>query len=130
MEIDLKIGLSDETLAERSEAGKWECERCGVCCRFIIIPVAEPMNIETEAYLEAHGIAYDVSMTSDGFKGRLIIPAICKYLEVVNDTPIHYKCTIHTDKFVNCRLGGEKECEDAKKAYALLEEIRCLGEAV
>jgi hypothetical protein len=27
---------------------------------------------------------------------------------------------IHNDKFANCRLGGEKECKEAQKAWALL----------
>ena len=94
----------------------WECKRCGKCCKFIVIPVKDPIDLETAAYLDAHGIVYDGQ--------KLIIPAKCKYLKPVKDgcweTTKNYVCTIHNDKFANCRLGGEKECKEAQKAWALL----------
>ena len=84
----------------------WKCKRCGKCCRFIVIPVTKSIDMETEAYLMAHGIAYDGE--------KIIIPAMCQYLGEDN------LCKIHGDKFANCRLGGEKECEEAQKAWSLL----------
>jgi Fe-S-cluster containining protein len=95
---------------------EWKCKRCGHCCKFIIVPVAEDIDIETGAYLEAHGIAIDDK--------KLIIPAVCRYLDVQNGSPIIYRCKIHGDKFSNCRLGAREECEAAKKAWELLEEMR------
>jgi hypothetical protein len=82
----------------------------------------DPVDIETESYLEAHGIVYSVSMTSDGYKGKLIIPAICQYLKKgdLRGKDGEYYCSIHKDKFANCRLGGEKECKEAQKAWSLL----------
>lgn len=91
---------------------EWKCKRCGKCCKFIIIPVQEPIGMETEEYLVAHGIVYDGE--------KIIIPAVCQYLDVQNGSPVIYRCKIHNDKFANCRLGGEKECCEAKHAYALL----------
>lgn len=85
---------------------EWKCRRCGDCCRFIIIPVKELIDLDTEAYLEAHGIIYD--------EGKLIIPAVCQYLGEDN------LCKIHGDKFANCRLAGEKECKACKEAYKCL----------
>lgn len=92
----------------------WQCKRCGICCRFIIIPVQEQIDMDTEAYLMAHGIIYE--------DGKIIIPAVCQYLKgkLNSQNKIVYECTIHEDKFANCRLGGEKECKEAKKAWALL----------
>lgn len=94
----------------------WKCKRCGKCCKFIVIPVAEPIDLDTEAYLEAHGIAYDGK--------KVIIPAICKYLKKGdlrgNLGAGEYYCAIHEDKFSNCRLGGKKECQEAQKAWSLL----------
>jgi len=96
------------------EWSKWKCKRCGKCCRFIVIPVAEPIDLETEAYLLAHGIAYDGE--------KVIIPAVCQYLKgkLNEEQKIEYTCIIHDDKFSNCRLGGEKECKEAQKAWFLL----------
>ena len=91
---------------------EWECERCGICCRFIVIPVAEPIDLETEGYLMAHKIAYDGN--------KVIIPAVCQYLQRLPGIPRRYKCMIHANKFANCRLGGEKECKMAKAAWKLL----------
>lgn len=99
----MRVGLTDKTRDE------WRCKRCGECCKFIVIPVQEPVNVETELYLEAHGIAYD--------EGKVIIPARCKYLTHDN------KCLIHTDKFSNCRLGGEAECKEAKRCS---QALKCL----
>jgi Fe-S-cluster containining protein len=90
----------------------WECKRCGKCCKFIVIPVMDPVDLETEAYLEAHGIVYDGK--------KLIIPAVCRYLDVQNGKHVIYRCKIHNDKFANCRLGGEKECKEAQEAWSLL----------
>lgn len=98
---------------------EWKCERCGKCCKFIVIPVQEPVDMETESYLEAHGIAVD-GPHKEHHGVNLIIPAVCKYLDVQNGTPVIYRCKIHTDKFANCRLGGEKECREAQKAWLLL----------
>jgi len=86
----------------------WYCTRCGKCCKFIMIPVGEPVDLDTEAYLVAHGIVYD--------GGSIIIPARCQYLSSAN------RCTIHDDKFSNCRLAGEKECKEAQKAWSLLNQ--------
>ena len=101
---------------------KWECKRCGKCCRFIVIPVQDPINAETEFYLDAHGIACDGK--------KIIIPAVCQYLRSSpQPSPsgggskgggTKYNCTIHEDNFSNCRLGGEKECKDAQKAWLML----------
>ena len=85
----------------------WACSQCGKCCKFIVVPVKAPVDSETEEYLEAHGIAYK--------NGRLLIPAVCKYLTKNN------RCGIHECKFSNCRLGGKKECEEAQKDYAQIE---------
>ena len=85
----------------------WKCKRCGKCCKFITIPVRDPVNMETEAYLLAHGIAYDGE--------KVIIPAVCQYLDEYN------LCKIHSDKFANCRLAGKKECKEARKAWELLK---------
>jgi len=76
----------------------------------------EPVDLETEAYLEAHGIIYDGK--------KLIIPAVCQYLKGKSNSnnKIEYTCTIHNDKFVNCRLGGAKECKEARKAWYLLNQ--------
>lgn len=93
---------------------EWECKRCGKCCKFIVIPVQENVDMETETYLEAHGIAYN--------EGKLIIPARCKYLRVTGFGD--YTCLIHDDKFANCRLGGEKECKEAQIQYEKIEEAR------
>ena len=93
----------------------WKCNRCGKCCKFIVIPVMEPVDLDTEDYLEAHGIVYDGN--------KIIVPAVCKYLEIEWHTDLKqykYRCKIHADKFVNCRLGGEKECKEAQKAWTLL----------
>ena len=97
----------------------WKCKRCGKCCRFIIIPVMEPVNLETVTYLEAHGIAC--------VEQKLIIPAVCQYLETEwqeKEKKCKYKCHIHNDKFANCRLGGEKECKDAQRYYTEIEKTR------
>ena len=92
---------------------EWKCKRCGKCCKFIVIPVQDPINAETEFYLDAHGIACDGE--------KIIIPAVCQYLEIeYKDKRYKYKCTIHEDNFSNCRLGGEKECKDAQKAWLML----------
>jgi Fe-S-cluster containining protein len=93
---------------------EWKCKRCGKCCKFIVIPVMDPIDIETEGYLEAHGIAYDGK--------KIIIPAVCKYLKKgdLRGMTGEYYCTIHNDKFACCRLGGKKECKEAQKAWALL----------
>ena len=101
---------------------EWKCDRCGKCCKFIIIPVQTPIDIETEAYLEAHGIIYDVSLTSDSYKGKIIVPAVCKYLKSgdLRGAKGEYYCSIHNAKFTNCRLGGKEECEEAQKAWSLL----------
>jgi len=74
--------------------------------------------METEAYLMAHGIAYDGK--------RVIIPAVCQYLKgkLNKEQKIEYTCMIHEDKFVNCRLGGERECKAAKAAWTLLREMK------
>jgi Fe-S-cluster containining protein len=97
---------------------EWQCKRCGICCRFIIIPVAEPIDLETASYLDAHGIAYDGE--------KLIISAVCQHLTLEYKTEgehgFIYKCNIHENKFANCRLGGEKECLEAQKAWKLLVE--------
>jgi Fe-S-cluster containining protein len=90
----------------------WRCKQCGKCCRFIVIPVAEPIDLDTEAYLEAHGIKYDGK--------KVIIPAVCQYLQPPTREGTKYKCMIHNDKFANCRLSGKKECEEAQKAWSLL----------
>ena len=101
----------------------WKCKRCGKCCKFITIPVAAPIDTETEEYLAAHEIVYSVSKTSDGFKGVIIIPAVCKYLDVENGTPVIYRCKMHNAKFTNCRLAGEKECKEAQKRWTLLYPV-------
>jgi len=92
----------------------WECKQCGKCCKFIVIPVERELDLETEAYLIAHGIAHDGK--------KLIIPAVCKYLKKgdLRGENGEYYCAIHKHKFANCRLGGEKECKEAKKAWYLL----------
>ena len=92
----------------------WKCKRCGKCCKFIVIPVQDPINAETEFYLDAHGIACDGK--------KIIIPAICQYLKKgdLRGDEGEYYCTIHEDNFSNCRLGGEKECKDAQKAWLML----------
>jgi Fe-S-cluster containining protein len=107
-------------MKKEKERIRWKCKRCGKCCKFIVVPVKEPVDMETEAYLEAHGIIYTVSMTSNGFEGKIIIPAVCKYLDVQNGTPVIYRCKIHETKFANCRLAGKKECKEAQKAWSLL----------
>jgi Fe-S-cluster containining protein len=84
----------------------WQCRRCGKCCKFIVIPVKRELDLETEMYLMAHGIAHDGK--------KIIVPAVCKYLGSDN------QCRIHAHKFANCRLGGKKECDEAKKAWYLL----------
>ena len=84
----------------------WKCKRCGKCCKFIVIPVQQWIDMDTEAYLMAHGMVYE--------DGKLYIPARCQYLTEDN------KCSIHSDKFVNCRLGGERECKEAQKGWKLL----------
>lgn len=84
----------------------WRCKRCGKCCTFVVIPVQETIDMETEAYLMAHGMAYE--------DGNLYIPAMCQYFGPDN------KCRIHKDKFANCRLAGEKECKEAQKGWSLL----------
>jgi hypothetical protein len=103
-----------QKLGEMKE--EWQCNRCGICCRFIVIPVAEPIDLETETYLMAHGIAYDGE--------KLIISAVCQHLDLEyrkeGENGFTYKCNIHGNKFANCRLGGQKECKDAKKAWKLL----------
>ena len=71
-----------------------------------MIPVGEAVDMETEAYLMAHGITYDGE--------KIIIPAVCMYLSKDN------RCLIHDDKFANCRLAGRKECKEAQKAWSLL----------
>jgi hypothetical protein len=80
--------------------------------------VAKPIDHDTEAYLMAHGIAYDGE--------KLIISAICQHLDLEyrkeGENGFIYKCRINENKFTNCRLGGEKECEEAKKAWKLLVE--------
>jgi hypothetical protein len=106
------IGLSDGTLNDMKK--EWKCKQCGICCRFIVIPVAEPIDLDTEAYLEAHGIIYDGE--------KVIIPAVCQYLQRLPGFPRKYKCMIHNDKFANCRLAGEKECKEAQKSWALLNQ--------
>jgi Fe-S-cluster containining protein len=106
------IGLSDKTMEVMNMSKKWECKQCGKCCQFIVIPVAEEIDIETKDYLEAHGIAVDGN--------KLVIPARCEHLQRIPGIPRKYNCMIHTNKYVNCRLGGEKECNDAKRCYALL----------
>jgi hypothetical protein len=68
--------------------------------------------METQAYLDAHGIVCDGK--------KLIIPAVCEHLTVQNGTPVVYRCQIHSNKFANCRLGGKKECNEAKRCWALL----------
>jgi len=85
--------------------------------------VVESVDLETEAYLEAHGIIYDGK--------KLIIPAVCQYLKgkLNSNNKIEYSCMIHEDKFVNCRLAGEKECKMAKKAWELLNSARGGGSA-
>jgi hypothetical protein len=72
----------------------------------------DPVDMETESYLEAHGIVYDGK--------KIIIPAVCQYLDVENGSPVIYRCKIHTDNFANCRLSGEKECKEAQKIWSLL----------
>lgn len=108
---------------------EWECKRCGKCCKFIVIPVADDVDIETGAYLDAHGIALLPPPTpspSGGGPGRgqvkLVIPAICQYLKKgdLRGDKGEYYCTIHNDKFACCRLGGEKECKEAQKAWLIL----------
>jgi hypothetical protein len=95
---------------------EWQCERCGKCCKFIVIPIMDPVDMETEAYLNAHGIIYDGK--------KLIIPAVCQYLNIrwrkQNGRGFVYECLIHNDKFANCRLSGKKECEETQKAWSLL----------
>lgn len=95
---------------------EWKCKRCGKCCKFIVIPVRDEIDMETESYLLAHGIAYDGK--------KLIIPAVCQYLKKgdLRDKHGEYYCSIHSEKFGNCRLGGEKECREARKAYSLLHD--------
>ena len=87
----------------------WKCNKCGNCCKFVVIPVEAFLDTQTEEYLAAHGVAYD--------GGKLIIPARCQYLTDAN------KCAIQSAKFDCCRLGGEKECKKAKEAYKCLEEL-------
>lgn len=92
----------------------WKCKHCGKCCKFIVVPVSEPVDPETEMYLEAHGIAYDGD--------KIIIPARCEHLKEVHNYDEtkgkpKFVCAIHTDKFSNCRLSGEKECKQAQKDY-------------
>ena len=92
----------------------WKCERCGKCCKFIVIPVRDPIDMETGCYLQAHGIEYDGE--------KLIVPAVCQYLKKgdLRGDKGEYYCAIHGSKFANCRLGGEKECKEAQKAWDLL----------
>lgn len=94
----------------------WKCERCGKCCKFIVIPVMDPIDVETISYLKAHGIVYDGE--------KIIVPAICQYLkngDLRGEKGIgEYYCSIHHEKYANCRLGGKKECREARKAWALL----------
>ena len=73
-----------------------------------MIPVQKRIDMETEGYLIAHGMVYE--------DGKLYIPARCQYLTEDN------KCSIHEDKFANCRLGGKKECKEAHKAWDLLNQ--------
>jgi Fe-S-cluster containining protein len=98
------IGLSDETLKDIKKM--WKCKRCGKCCTFIVIPVQEQIDMETEGYLKARGMVYE--------DGKLYIPAICKYLGPDN------LCQIHDNKFANCRLAGKAECKEAQKGWTLL----------
>jgi Fe-S-cluster containining protein len=97
----------------------WKCKRCGICCRFIYVPVEQPIDLNTEEYLMAHGIAYDGE--------KLIISAVCQHLALEykkeGENGFIYKCNIHNDNFANCRLNGEKECVEAKKAWKLLVEM-------
>jgi Fe-S-cluster containining protein len=97
----------------------WHCAKCGKCCKFIVIPVKRELDLETEMYLMAHGIAHDGK--------KIIVPAVCKYLkkgDLRGDLGTgEYYCSIHNNKFANCRLGGEKECREAQKAWKLLEEM-------
>ena len=89
----------------------WECKRCGKCCKFIVIPIMDPIDLDTEAYLKAHGIVYKDK--------KLYIPARCRFLIKVRGKTI-YRCKIHQLKYANCRLSGEKECKMAKAAWELL----------
>ena len=106
----------------------WQCSQCGDCCRLIVIPVQEDVDIETIGYLEAHGIGYK--------DGRVIIPAVCKYL-VPPPLPspsgggskgegTKYKCGIHECKFANCRLAGEKECKGTQEDLECLQNLKHL----
>jgi Fe-S-cluster containining protein len=101
------------TYKNKMKKKAWQCARCGKCCKFIVIPV-EHVSMETQGYLDAHGIACDGK--------KLIIPAICQYLKKgdLREEKGEYYCSIHNNKFVNCRLGGEKECKEAQKAWSLL----------
>jgi len=94
----------------------WRCKRCGKCCQFIVIPVQESVDMETETYLDAHGIAYD--------NGKVIIPAVCRYYVPPAKEGGMSSCKIHTDKFANCRLGGKKECREAQVQYEKIKEAR------
>jgi hypothetical protein len=95
---------------------EWKCKQCGICCKFIVIPVQENPGIEVLGYLAAHGIAFD--------NGRLIIPARCEYLQRIPGIPRKYNCMIHENKFSNCRLGGKKECKEAKRDYKCLLNLK------
>ena len=87
----------------------WKCKQCGKCCQFIIIPLAKAPDMETDEYLASHGIVYE--------NGKLYVPAKCQYLK-------ENKCAIHSDKFSNCRIAGEKECKEAQKGYEILKKAR------
>jgi hypothetical protein len=72
--------------------------------------------METQAYLDAHGIVCNDK--------KLIIPAVCEHLKKgdLRGKNGEYYCAIHEDKFANCRFAGKKECQEAQKAWSLLNQ--------
>lgn len=104
---------------------KFECDKCGACCKGSLIVEAEELDVVREPRIVAADHHYAgksveqvlVELQTD--IGRVVLLACgkpCQFLSTEND------CTIYPTR-PNCCVGleaGDEQCQEARKAEGLL----------
>ena len=75
-----------------------DCQRCGDCCRFVVVVTGKITNDDLLAYFKAHGIQVRAK--------SVLIPSVCQHLQWWNDRGSQStECDIYDTRPELCRRG-------------------------